>query len=62
MSDIVRDIRAIVGEDGETYINAKDIVMAMKKMAKNTYPTLSVFNFIKTVAFTLITEEGGDSH
>ena len=60
----IEEVRAIIGEDGETYINAKDALLAMKKTAYLTFPTLSVFNFIRCFMITLITTsyvQGGDN-
>ena len=49
------DIKTIIGEDGEEYINAKDLTIAMKKYASVTNPTLSVQHFIRRFIFELIT-------
>ena len=52
----IEEIRAILGEDGETYYNAKDLAIAMKQIAFSMpLPTLSVFEFIKQLTFELIT-------
>jgi len=52
----IEEIRAILGEDGETYYNAKDLTIAMRQVAYNQpLPTLSVLEFIKQLTFELMT-------
>lgn len=52
----IDEIRAIRGEDGETYYNAKDLTVAMKQVAFSmTIPTLSVLSFIRRMTIELIT-------
>ena len=52
----IEEIRAIRGEDGEIYYNAKDLVIAMNQVAMNMpLPTLSVLRFIRMIIIELIT-------
>lgn len=52
----IEEIRAVRGEDGETYINAKDMIIAMNQVAMTMpLPTLSVLRFIKIIVIELIT-------
>ena len=51
----IEDIRVIVGNDGEEYINCKDLAVVMRKTAMENFPTLSVYNFVKAVFIELIT-------
>ncbi len=52
----IEEIRAVRGEDGETYINAKDMIIAMNQVAMTMpLPTLSVLRFIRIVVIELIT-------
>jgi len=52
----IEEIRAICGEDGETYINAKDMIIAMNQVAMGmSVPTLSVLAFIRRFSIELIT-------
>ena len=48
------DIKAIEHE-GELYLNAKDLTIAMKQHAMSNSPTLSVLHFVKMFTIELIT-------
>lgn len=48
------EIRAIIGEDGEEYLNAKDLLRVLEK-AVWFIPSLAVFNFVRRFAINLIT-------
>jgi len=51
----IEEIR-VVDHDGEIYVNARDLTIAMKEYAMTTHNnTLSVLNFIKMFVFELIT-------
>jgi hypothetical protein len=50
------EIRAIIGKDGEEYLNAKDLLRVLFVAAtKDIVPNLAVFNFVRRFAITLIT-------
>jgi len=52
----IEEIRAIIGENGEEYVNVKDMTMAMNQVAFNMpVPTLSVLSFIRRFTIELIT-------
>lgn len=52
----IEEIRAIRGEDDETYINIKDMTIAMKQVAMSmSTPTLSTLAFIRRFSIELIT-------
>ena len=51
----IEEIKVIIGEDGEEYINGKDLTIAMKMIAFKLMPTMSVLNFIKRITIELIT-------
>jgi hypothetical protein len=51
----IEEIKVIIGEDGEDYINAKDLTVAMKMIAFELMPTMSVLNFIKRITIEFIT-------
>lgn len=54
------DIKAVIGPDGEEYLNGKDLIIAMKKLAMNgAAPSVSVLNFVKMIAINLITARRG---
>lgn len=48
------EIRAIIGEDGEEYLNARDLLRMLEKEIWYV-PSLSVFNFVRRFAVNLIT-------
>lgn len=50
----IEEIRTIV-DNGEVYFNAKDLAVAMKMMSYKSYPTLSVFYFVRKFLIELIT-------
>lgn len=49
----IEEVRAIRGFDGETYVNVNDLAIAMRMVAFNTFPTLSVLNFINNMNYSL---------
>ncbi|RLD57766.1 MAG: hypothetical protein DRI97_04610 [Bacteroidetes bacterium] len=51
----IEEIRVIIGEDGEEYINSKDMTVAMEMIAFNSTPTMSVLAFIRRFTIELIT-------
>lgn len=53
----IEEVRAIRGYDGETYVNVKDLEIAMLMVAFRTFPTLSILKFINTMNHNL---QGGD--
>ena len=49
-------IRVIVDEKGEHYLNARDVILAMKGMAVNgCAPSISILNFVRLFVINLIT-------
>ena len=50
----IEEIR-VIDHEGELYVNAKDLTIAMKWYATCTGPTLNTLNFIKNFDFELIT-------
>jgi len=50
----IEEIR-VVDHDGEMYINAKDLTVAMNEHAMMTNPTMSVLHFIRMFTIELIT-------
>ena len=51
----IEEIRVMIGKDGEEYINVKDLIIAMKMIAFNLMPTMSVLAFIRRITIELIT-------
>lgn len=51
----IEEIKVIIGEDGEQYINAKDLTVAMRMIAFELVPTMSVLAFIRRITIELIT-------
>jgi hypothetical protein len=52
----IEEIKVIIGEDGEEYINAKDLTIAMTQTAFSMpVPTASVLEFIRRFTIELIT-------
>jgi len=52
----IEEIRVIIGEDGEEYINTKDLTIAMTHIAFNMpVPTVGVLGFIRRFTIELIT-------
>ena len=50
------EIRALVGEDGEEYLNAKDLVCQLEKAIwYMPTPSISVLNFVRRFVINLIT-------
>jgi len=50
------EIRAIIGKDGETYLNARDIAIVMQKLSiDGGAPSLSALNFVRIFIVNLIT-------
>jgi hypothetical protein len=49
------EIRAIIGEDGEEYLNAKDLLCVLVIGAVWYHPNLAVFHFVRRFAIDLIT-------
>jgi len=49
----IEDIRAVMC-DGETYLNARDLTMAMKKMSMTRFNSVSVVHFVKMFVMDLI--------
>ena len=46
------EIRAIITEDGEEYINAKDLVIALQRVYM---PSVSALSFVRKFIINLIT-------
>jgi hypothetical protein len=50
------EIKVIVGEDGEEYVNAKDMGMALQKLVfRMPVPSISVMNFVRRFIIEYIT-------
>jgi len=50
------DLRVIIGEDGEEYINVKDMGMALQKLVfRMPVPSISVMNFVRRFIIEYIT-------
>lgn len=50
------ELRVIVGEDGEEYINAKDLSVAMQKEVwKQAVPSISAMSFVRRFIINFIT-------
>ena len=57
----IEEIRAVIHE-GETYYNAKDLTIAMKKYAlESSINSVSILSFIRMFTFELITAFQGGS-
>jgi len=49
-------IRAIIGKDGEEYINAKDLVVIMQKHVwEQPVPSIQIQSFVRRFIINLIT-------
>lgn len=54
----IEEIRAIIGYDGETYVNVNDLGIMMRILSfRPRFASMSVFGFIKTVIREL---QGGE--
>jgi hypothetical protein len=52
----IEEIRVIIGEDGEEYINAKDMTVAMTQIAWSmATPTAGVLSFVRRFVIEFIT-------
>jgi hypothetical protein len=50
------DLRVIIGEDGEEYINAKDVSVVLQKLVfKLPVPSVSTMNFVRRFIIEYIT-------
>lgn len=50
------EIRAIIGEDGEEYLNAKDVGIVLQKLIfKMSVPSLGTMNFVRRFIIEYIT-------
>ena len=50
------EIRAIIGEDGEEYINVKDLSVVMQKHVwEQAVPSIQVMAFVRRLIVNLIT-------
>ena len=50
------EIRAIIGKDGETYYNGRDLAIHMQSLVnKQALPTASMMSFVRRFIIELIT-------
>jgi hypothetical protein len=50
------EIRAIIGEDGEEYINSKDLTVVMQKFVwEQAVPSVQVMSFVRRLIINLMT-------
>ena len=50
------EVRVIIGEDGEEYLNAKDVGIVLQKLIfKMSVPSLSTMNFVRRFIIEYIT-------